>query len=186
MLEKNLEDLVGAKIGDDDLQELLKAARVKFHPGNVSNPTNISTGTKDPGCDTGDGSGGIGGIGGSDTSKDMDRIDGLIASVKENEDYVKLLEDMQDELLKDMNIEPSNKNIKDAALKINGDGNPNITKDTFDKANAIKDIFGTINTGFSAELLPILGNANITTDFYSCLTRHVHNSYKPYRKRPLR
>ena len=96
-------------------------------------------------------------------------LDELLNNIVDNEDMVKLLEDMRDDMLKDMKIPPLNDGIADAAKKL-GSPDGTITKDIYDKAKIILDpIFIEVNNSSnSSPIAAITGNGKIDGDFLKC------------------
>lgn len=96
-------------------------------------------------------------------------VDDLIDSVKENEDMVKLLEDMRDDMLAGMNIPPANDSIAEAAKAL-GSADGSITKQVFDTAEAILDpiIMEPNLIGYSSIIAALTGNGKVEGDFLDC------------------
>jgi hypothetical protein len=146
--------LVGQEISDDILNSLITEGRVQFTPKDtttsaISQPGDVN----DDDLNT---------DGGED-------IDDMIGKVKDNEDMVKLLEDMRDDMLKDMKIPPASDDIADAAKKL-GSLDGTITKDILDKAQTILDpvIMEPNLQGYSSIMAALTGNGNIDGDFLQC------------------
>lgn len=146
--------LVGQEISEELLDSLITEGRVQFAP----KPTTTSA-VSQPG-DTPDDDLDIGG---------GKSIDDMIDSVKDNEDMVKLLEDMRDDMLKDMKIPPASDDIAEAAKKL-GSPDGTITKDIMDKAQTILDpvIMEPNLQGYSSVMAALTGNGNIDGDFLAC------------------
>jgi len=150
-------DLVGKELDPETLGKILGNAKISFPDRPVDNPTYTSTSeSKSDDCKNDI----------SLTEKQIKRVDNLVDNVKHNEELVKTLEDMRDEMLKDMNIPPANKRIAKAAKLINGTNN--ITKETFDKAEAIIDIWEPLSKGYVSQLAPIIGDSRVTNDIKKC------------------
>ena len=155
----NLDDLVGRVIDGEVLETLITNGRVKFPFKDVRTPSAVSNaGEGDP-------------IDGSPTDNDSDEAQllGLLDSVKENEDLIKTLEDMRDDMLSGMNIPPANKSIADAAKAL-GSPDGNITKPVFETAQAITDpTYQQIkNTGFVPQIAAITGVGNVDVPDTDC------------------
>ena len=166
-----LDDLVGKELDDDMLQSLVTDGRIKFLMKEVVRSSAVSHGGTQKACQDIGADAGLGIGSGSDALDEQqpipnkdDRIRDLINNVKDNEDLIKALEDMRDEMLKNMSIPPANKNIADAAKKL-GSKDGNITKDIFDKAEMITDpdYIAAATTGNIPKLMALTGNGNVTT-----------------------
>ena len=152
-----MDDVLSSKVGKEltpkMLGELLNSGKLSFPHADVTLATDVSEGTKKD-CVT--------------STTDEVILKELIDSIAENEELVKTLEDMRDDLLKDMDISAASAAIADAARLINGNGNSNITKDTFDKAEAILDIWEPIDKGYVSQLIPIIGNTIVKNKIRAC------------------
>lgn len=102
------------------------------------------------------------------TEKDVqDNIDRLINEVVDFENKVEQLEDLLDEHLKDMSIPPSDNRISDAAKKL-GSSDGNITKEVFDKALAMMDLFPLLTTGQDPVLTALIGDGSVDGPWLNC------------------
>jgi len=157
MMDSKINDILGKELTPEALGELLNNGNISFNVKNVGAPSNISTGSNAGACPV---DGGV-----SDREKSIDNV---LAGIKENEALVKQLEDMRNDFLKDMNIAANSDAVARAAALINGDGNTNITKETFDKAEAIIDIWEPLNKGYVSQLIPLIGDSRITNNIGAC------------------
>ena len=167
----NLDELVGTVIDGDILKSLITSGRISFNLKDVNRPSAVSEGVSNDNND---------GQANKQTSKEQELLN-MIASVKENEALVKTLEDMRDDMLRDMDIKPANKEIADAAKAL-GSTDGNITKDVFDTAETILDsdyIFMKTN-GFNPKLAAITGNGNVTIPKSDCseVSRAIYDTIK--------
>jgi len=160
----DINDFIGKDITDDTLQNLLSGGHISFPDKPVTGPSAVSKGSSDS-CEDKKASG-TDGIN-LDKNKD-EHLKGMIDSVKENEALVKTLEDMRDDMLAGMNISPATDTIGDAAGMLNGDGNNNITDETFYKAEAIQDTFAYVSLGHIPQLVPLVGDTRILNDIRNC------------------
>ena len=166
-----LDELVGTVIDGDMLKSLITSGRISFNLKDVNRPSAVSEGASNANND---------GQANKQTSKEQELLN-MIASVKENEALVKTLEDMRDDMLRDMDIKPVSKEIADAAKAL-GSTNGNITKDVFDTAETILDpdyIFMKTN-GFNPKLAAITGNGNVTIPKSDCseVSRAIYDTIK--------
>jgi len=145
-----IDKMMGEELSPDLLDSLMTEGRVQF----PFKPTTTSA-VSQPGDQK------------DESPLDPD-IDSMIQSVKDNEDMVKVLEDMRDDMLKDMKIPPLNKTISDAAKKL-GSPDGTITAAILEKAEAITDIpsFPINPTGFDP-FAGVFGNGKVTGDFINC------------------
>ena len=131
---------------------LLVQGRIKF-PLKPTNTSAVSTSTES-----------------QDTIEDNieDEIDELIASVAEMEDLVEQLEDMADELTKDMNIpvDASNKKLLRAVQLLGGDNA--ITKDVFDTAMSIIEHAPLMTLRQDPVMAALTGDGHIDGPWMEC------------------
>jgi len=153
-----LDDLLGKSIDGNILNSLITEGRIKFPDRPVTAPSAISKGSNDS-CEIG--------TDGVDTTTKED-IKDLVDNVKENEDLVKTLEDMRDDLLKDMKITPKSDRVKDAA-KLLGSKDGTITKPVFDAAETITspDFVDALN-GYNTKLAALLGDGTLNIPHSNC------------------
>jgi len=97
------------------------------------------------------------------------RISGILDHVRGMEDLTEQLEDMLDQLTKNMNIpiDPNNGPLKAAAQALGGDGS-NIDKDLFDRAQAIMDHAPILVAMGYDPIGSILGNGKLDGPFFNC------------------
>jgi hypothetical protein len=109
-----------------------------------------------------------------------DDVDAMIDSVVGNEEMVKLLEDMRDDMLQGMNIPPANDGIADAAKQL-GSPDGSINKQVFDTAETILDpiIMEANLQGYSSIIAALTGNGKIDGDFLDCneVTKAIADSW---------
>jgi len=162
--ELTLDDLVGKEVTPEILQSLTTEGRVSF-PLKDTQTSAVSQGEDqlDP-----DG-----------TTTTEGNVDEYIDSIKENEDMVKMLEDMRDDMLKDMKIPPANADIADAAKQL-GSPDGTITANIWATAQTIMDIIHQTQTGNCPVLGAITGNGSITGDFIKCsdVTQAIADNWK--------
>jgi len=162
--ELTLDDLVGKEVTPEILQSLTTEGRVSF-PLKDTQTSAVSQGEDqlDP-----DG-----------TTTTEGNVDEYIDSIKENEDMVKMLEDMRDDMLKDMKIPPANADIADAAKQL-GSPDGTITANIWATAQTIMDIIHQTQTGNDPVLGAITGNGSITGDFIKCsdVTQAIADNWK--------
>lgn len=108
------------------------------------------------------------------------RISGILDHVRGMEDQAEQLEDMLDQLTKNMNIpiDPDNGALKNAAKALGGDGS-NIDKDLFDKAQAIVDHAPILVAMGLDPIGTILGNGKLDGPFFNCdeITRGIAKTF---------
>ncbi len=143
-----VENLIGSEITPEFLNEMIVEGRISF-PFKPTTTSAISI----PG----------------DQSDDDGDIDQYIDNVKNNEDQIKLLEDMRDDMLNGMKIPPASNAIADAAKKL-GSIDGTITKKVFDTAEAIldPDIFVPNQIGIAPDIGALIGDSTLTGDFLAC------------------
>jgi len=157
----DIEDFVGKTIDDTDLQSLISGGHITFPEKEVTSTSTISQGSTDS-CEDKNSDDGA-------NKRNRDNLGDMIDNVKENEGLIKTLEDMRDDMLAGMNIPPASQSIGQAARIINGNEDDNITKDTFDKAEAILDIyFPYIAPGYVPQLTPLVGDTRIINHLENC------------------
>jgi len=158
----NLDDYTNQEISIDQLNELLIEGRLKFNTKDVGNPSAVShTESKSGNCQSPDNRE-------SDNDKKNKQIQNMIDNVKDNEELVNTLEDFLNKMLADMNITPKSKKIADAAKLLNGNGDTNITKDTFDTAETIIENADILSKGYIPQLAPLLGDIRLESNPYDC------------------
>ena len=146
----NIENLAGQQIPPEIVEQLKVLGRVQF-PLKPTTASAVSTSAQEP----------------SDTQKDnAANISGMVNHVADMENITEQLEDMIDELTKNMKIpvEPGNTALLNAVKALGGD--TEITKDIFDKALAIVD-YGPLLLGPDPVGI-ILGNGKIDGPFSNC------------------
>jgi len=104
------------------------------------------------------------------------KINGILNHVKDMEDLTEQLEDMLDQLTKNMNIpvDPTNGPLKAAVKSLGGDGS-SIDKDLFDTAQAIIDHAPILVAMGYDPIGSILGNGKLDGPFFNCdeITRGI-------------
>jgi len=147
-----LEDFLNKEIPPEIFKQLEILGRVQFplkqtHPSAVSSSAQVVP---------------------QEEKDEEESIDDLINHVKSMEDLTEQLEDMIDELTKDMNISPANDSIGAAASRLNPDGSSNITKDTLNRALAVMDHLPHM-VGLGDPILGALtGDANVNGPWIKC------------------
>jgi len=165
----DLSELLNQPLNTDELNLLISEGRIKFPERKVTAPSAISKGTAMGECQIG--------VDGVDTTRfdnKQDAINEIVHNVKENEDLVKMLEDMRDDLLKDMKIPPASDQIKEAA-KFLGSKDGTIDKNIFDKAKTITKLVPLFPMGVDPRLAALLGDGRIKGPYKNCaeITRAV-------------
>jgi len=97
-----------------------------------------------------------------------EQINDILNHVKEMESYANDIEDSIDLLLKDMNINPINDIVADAAKQL-GSLDGNITKDIFDRAMSIIDHSSLLTIG-DPVLGALTGNSKLEGEWLDCAT----------------
>jgi hypothetical protein len=144
-------DLVEKTIPPEVLEQLKILGRVKFTP----QPTKVSA------------------VSTAGTDEDQSTIDeevavsGLIDHVGEMEDLSKEIEDMIDDLTKDMAIPVTNNTLRDAVKSLGGDGNE-ITKEVFDRAISLMNHAPLLTNGYDPVLAALTGDGLIDGKFLNC------------------
>lgn len=158
----DFDKLIGKEISPDLLAQLQVLGRVKFQP-KPTTASAVSTSAQE-----------------QDSQPEVDDLDNLINSVDEFEKTVEELEDMADQLLKDMNISPANDSIAVAARALNSDGLSNITKDTLDTALAIMDYFPIMMLGQDPVLGGMTGEGRLEGPYLQCsqITKNTSTLFK--------
>jgi hypothetical protein len=100
----------------------------------------------------------------TDPAFDLDR---LVTSVKELEDLIEQLEDIADELTKDMAIPFFNDAVKKAVHQLDPNANA-ITKEVLEKALAIIDYFPMLMLGQDPALGPLIGDSTVEGPYLNC------------------
>ena len=152
--KKNIEIkvLIGAAITPEVAEQLRVLGRVKFTPKDTS-PSAVSSSGETYVTD--------------EEQQGINDQDALLAHVGEMEDLVEQMEDMIDDLLKDMNIPVLQGSALETAVKnLGGDGSK-IDKDILDTALAIVDNAPAIYTG-QEPFLAGLGDGKIDGPFMNC------------------
>jgi len=161
----DISELLGKSIDADTLNLLMTEGRIKFPVKPVTAPSAISKGLENDACEKS----------GDPKTRD-ETIKNLIDNVKENEKLVKTLEDMRDDLIRDMAI-PSTGN---SANKL-GAKNGIITKEIYDKAKTITDpdFVAISNWGYVPKLAALLGDGRILGKYSSCdeVTKAVFDGF---------
>lgn len=165
----NLESFIGKELPQEIIEQLKVHERIKFSLKPTIDPSAVSS------------------IGDSISKSDItspeksnqEEIDRLINSVDNLEKLVEQLEDMSDELTKDMNIPPVN-DLVSAASKAMGsqDKNGNITKDVFDNSLAAMDYFPALSLGYDPILSALTGDVGLDGKWLECneLTKDLGKS----------
>lgn len=147
----NPSDLVNKSIPPEILEQLKVLGRVEFQPKPTVTSAVSTAGTKED----------------IDTAEENSNISGLIDHVAEMEDIVSQMEDMIDDLTKDMSIPVGdNKSVADAVKALGG--SDNITKDIFDKAQALVDNAPILLTGRDYFIDALAGNGKIEGAYLDC------------------
>lgn len=155
-------DLVGKEIPADILEQLKILGRVQFTP----KPTTVSA------------------VSTAGTDDDQSTIDnaaaasGILDHVSSMEDLASQIEDMIDALTKDMIIPVNNDTLRDAVKSLGGDGS-SITKDVFDKAQAIINHAPLLIHGQDSFMTALTGNGQIEGDWLECdqVTQSIANTW---------
>jgi len=155
-----VDQLIGSEVTPEFLNEMMVEGRISF----PFKPTTTSAISK-PG----------------DQSDDDGDINKYLNNVKDNEDQIKLLEDMRDDMLKGMKIPPISDDIAEAAKKL-GSLDGTITKKEFDIAETIldPDIFIPNQIGIAPDIGALIGNGNLTGNFVACheVTQSIADNWK--------
>ena len=159
-----LDNLVGSEITPEVMQSLVTEGRITFPLKNTQTSA-VSQPEDQPDID-------------SKTTAEGN-IDEYINSVKENEDMIKMLEDMRDDMLSKMKIPPASNSVAEAAKQL-GSPDGTITLDIFNIAQTILDIIQQIQTGNDPVIGAITGNGTITADFIKCseVTQAIADNWK--------
>lgn len=148
-------DLIEKTIPPEVLEQLKILGRVKFTP----QPTTVSA-VSTAGTDND-----------QKTIDDAVAVSGLIDHVGEMEDLSKEIEDMIDDLTKDMSIpvDQNNTSLRDAVASLdpNSDGS-NITKDVFDRALSLINHAPLLTNGYDPVLAALTGDGSIDGSFLNC------------------
>lgn len=162
----DLNDLVNKTIPQEVLEQLRVLNRVEF----VRQPTRASA-VSTAGTEPDD-----------QTKQDNTDVSGVLDHVGEMENLAAQIEDMIDDLTKDMQIPVPEDNdaLKTAVQSLDpaGDGS-NITKDVFDKAVALIDHAPILMNGYDPVTAALTGDGSITGDFVDCdaVTRSIANTW---------
>lgn len=155
-----IEGLLGSELTPDMLNDMIIEGRISF-PFKPTTTSAISTA--------------------GDQKDSEDDLDDYLNRIKNNEDLLKQLEDMRDDMLSGMRIPPANEDISDAAKKL-GSVDGIIDKAVFDNAEAIldPDIFIPNQIGNAVDIGALIGDSNITGDFVPCneVTKGICDSWK--------
>ncbi len=155
------DDLIGKSLSSSELQRLLAEGRIVF----PFKPTTTSAVSQPA----------------DKTDKDTfpEDVDTLIDSVKDNEDIVKMLEDMRDDMLAGMKIPPANSTIANAAVKL-GSPDGTINKNIWDTAVTIINTVSQNQTNNDPVIGAITGNGGLTGDFLNCneVTKAIADNWK--------
>lgn len=166
MSNENLEQFLGHEIPKEILSQLGILGKIQF-PLKHTEVSAISTSSQDESL--------------IDKTEEQE-LKGLTDHVKDMENTLEQIEDMIDNLTKDMNIPPANSLIASAASKLNNDGGSNITQETLDKALAIMDYLPTL-VGLGDPILGALtGNSKIDGPWLKCneITAGLASTFKTF------
>ncbi len=168
----DLSSYLGKELSPEKINELLVEGRIRFPQKDVGSPSAVSRGADKDSCSP---SSNI-----DPKVKKDQQLKDLINNVKDNENLIKTLEDMRDDLLAGMSITPTSDRVGKAAAIINGDGNKNITADTFKDAEAIVEIGAYDKQGYIPQLVPLIGDARIESNLGSCdsITKAAFDGFK--------
>lgn len=151
---RQVSDFIDQAIPPEVLDQLEVLGRVKFplKPTRVSAISSSATDYIHP-----------------DDQDDANTISGILSHVQDMESLADQLEDMIDDLTKDMDIPVTDNNLADAvrALDPTSDGN-HITKEIFDRANAIIDHAPMLVTGSDPVLTAMTGDGKLEGKFLNC------------------
>lgn len=161
-----IERLIGEEIPPEILRALKIEGRIKFTPKPTSKlGSAVSTSAEEPQPNA--------------AKRQRDEVDELIDQVVANEDMVKTLEDMYDDLTQNMRIPPPSDTVAAAAQQL---GSPDgaITKDILDRAEAIIDHF-PYTTGMGNPVVGALtGDSTLTGEYIRCnnITKAMADAYQ--------
>lgn len=161
-----IERLIGEEIPPEILRALKVEGRIKFIPKPTSKlGSAVSTSAEEPQPNA--------------AKRQRDEVDDLIDEVVATEDMVKTLEDMYDDLTKDMRIPPPSDTVGAAAQQL---GSPDgaITKDILDRAEAIIEHF-PYTTGMGNPVVGALtGDSTLTGEYIRCnnITKAMADAYE--------
>lgn len=160
-------DFVNQSIPPEILEQLRVLGRVQFRPA----PTKVSA-VSSPGDKLTE-----------DSTSVQDNLSGVLAHVAEMESLADQIEDMIDDLTKDMRIPTNNNTTLQNAVKSldpSSDGSA-ITKDVFDKALALIDHAPIMVAmgGYDPVLAALTGNGKLEGKYLNCdeITRGVANTW---------
>ena len=163
----NVEQLAGQQIPSEIAEQLKVLGRIQFPLKDTSAPNGSAVSSA--GDQLSD-----------DENANQTNISGILDHVEEMESLTDQLEDMLDQLTKDMAIpvDTDDASLKDAVSLLGGDGNT-ITKDIFDKAQAIIDHAPIMILGQDPVLASLTGNGKLEGDYMNCdeITRGVAKAW---------
>ena len=151
-------DFIDQDIPQEVLDQIEVLGRVTFRP----RPTvvsAVSTAGDQPGTE----------------ADDAAEISGLVSHVADMESLADQIEDMIDELTKDMSIPADNPSVLNAVQALGG--TDSITQDIFNKAQALVDFAPILMTGRDFFLDALTGNGKLEGDYMDCdqITKSVAN-----------
>lgn len=159
----NIENLAGQQVPSEIVEQLRVLGRVQF-PLKSTTTSAVSSSAQDPSVAQ---------------AEAAANLSGVLAHVAEMESLAEQMEDMIDQLTKDMSIpiDPDDTNLRDAVQRLGGDGD-NITKDVMDTALAIVDN-GPIMLLNQDPVGMMLGNGKLTGPYMNCdeITRGVAKAW---------
>lgn len=163
-------DLINRQIPPEILDQLQVLGRIQFKPEDTT-PSAVSTTGTTP-----------------DTTV-ADNLSGVLSHVAEMEGLSKQIEDMIDQLTKDMAIpvDPNNSTLKAAvqSLSPTGDGST-ITKDIFDTAMALIDHASILTMGYDPFLAALTGDGSLKGSYLNCsdVTRDIAKTWEVAKSAP--
>lgn len=112
-------------------------------------------------------------------------LDSLVDHVGDMEDLTKQIEDMIDELTKDMDIPPATEQIAKAVKTLDPDGNGHITKGVYDRAQTTVDLAPLLTTGQDPVLLGLTGNGKVEGPWLNCheVTKGIAEAFNSAKKK---
>lgn len=158
------EDFVGKTIPPEILEQLKVLGRVSFTP----KPTTVSAVSSAA----------------DEAPPPDDVISGLVDHVGSMEDLTSQIEDMIDELTKDMEIpvSPDNSTLTDAVASLSptGDGSK-ITQDVMNTALALINHAPILTNGYDPVLAALTGNGTLSGEFMDCnqVNRSIASTWTP-------
>lgn len=157
----NIEELSGQQIPAEIVEQLRVLGRVQF-PLKPASTSAVSTSAEEPSQDQIDGDATLSGV--------LNHVAGM-------EDLVEQLEDMLDQLTKDMNIPVTPGSAVEAAVKTLGGDGSSIDRDIFDRAQAIADHAVIMTLGRDPFLDAIGADGKLDGPYTNCdeITKQVSN-----------